>query len=299
MPLPVNCDPDIETIPPQKQGMVNFADMGYAPSERLQRVKALYGGSISLIDKGVGRILRALDELGLTENTLVVFTSDHGEMLGDHGLWQKNCPFDASARVPMLARLPGRFAAGAVNEDLLSLLDFMPTMLELAEVDYPGQPALAGDSLLGAEGGGLAQKPEDQVVEIGRGAGRWLSLRGRRWKYNYWMVDGWEELYDLENDPQELSNLLLENLNAGDRQLADTMKAKLTAWETSYGFEDSLDENGALKNFGHLPTDHTEMRTNSQFPRWVPRLPNDERAVMESQRRDGAQRNSKGRYVHP
>jgi hypothetical protein len=175
----------------------------------------------------------------------------------------------------------------------------MPTMLELAEVDYPGQPALAGDSLLGAEGGGLAQKPEDQVVEIGRGAGRWLSLRGRRWKYNYWMVDGWEELYDLENDPQELSNLLLEDLNAGDRQRADTMKTKLTAWETSYGFEDSLDENGALKNFGHLPTDHTEMRTNSQFPRWVPRLPNDERAVMESQRRDGAQRNSKGRYVHP
>ena len=86
MPLPVNYDRDIETIPPQKRGMVNFADMGYAPSERLQRVKVLYGGSISLIDKGVGRILRALDELGLTENTLVVFTSDHGEMLGDHGL---------------------------------------------------------------------------------------------------------------------------------------------------------------------------------------------------------------------
>jgi len=66
------------------------------------------------------------------------------------------------------------------------------------------------------------------------------------------------KLYDLGNDPQELSNLLLENLNAGDRQRANTMKAKLTSWETSYGFEDSLDENvdenGALKNFGHLPT---------------------------------------------
>ena len=153
--------------------MVNFADMGYAPSARLQRVKALYSGS--LMDKGVGHILRALDELGLTENTLVVFTSDRGEMLGGHRLWQKNCPFDTSARVPMLARLPGRFAAGAVNGNLVSLLDLMPTMLELAGVDYPGQPDLAGDSLLGAEGGGLAQKREDQVVEIGHGAGRRLG----------------------------------------------------------------------------------------------------------------------------
>ena len=260
--------------------MVNFADMGYAPSARLQRVKALYSGS--LIDKGVGHILRALDELGLTENTLVVFTSDRGEMLGGHGLWQKNCPFDTSARVPMLARLPGRFAAGAVNGNLVSLLDLMPTMLELAGVDYPGQPDLAGDSLLGAEGGGLAQKREDQVVEIGHGAGRWFSLRGHRWQYNYWMADGWEELYDLENDPQELSNLLLEDPNARDRQCADTMKAKLTAREAAHGFENSLDENGDLKNFGHLPTNHTETRTNNQFPRWVPRLPNDERVVMES-----------------
>jgi membrane-anchored protein YejM (alkaline phosphatase superfamily) len=80
--LPVNYGRDIETIPPQKRGVVNFADMGYASSDRLQWVKALY--SRSLINKGVGRILRALDELGLTVNTLVVFTSDHAQ--GDHGL---------------------------------------------------------------------------------------------------------------------------------------------------------------------------------------------------------------------
>lgn len=282
MPLPINYDRDIETIPPQKRGMVNFADMGYAPSERLQRVKALYSGNISLIDKGIGRILRALDELGLAENTLVVFASDHGEMLGDHGQWQKNSPFEASVRVPMLARLPSRFAAGAVNEDLVSLLDLMPTMLELAEVDYPGQPALLGTSLLGCEGGGLAQKREDYVVEIGHGASRWLSLRGHRWKYNYWMADGWEELLDLDNDPQELNNLLLGKVNAEDSRRADAMKAKLTAWEVAHGFEDSMDENGVLRNFGRPPTDHTKMGTNGQFPRWVARLPDDERAVMES-----------------
>ena len=82
----------------------------------------------------------------------------------------------------MRARLPARFAAGAVNENLVSLLDLMPTMLELSRVDYPGQPDLAGDSFLVAKSGGLAQKREVQVVEIGRGAGRWLSLCGHRWK---------------------------------------------------------------------------------------------------------------------
>ena len=112
------------------------------------------------------------------------------------------------------------------------------------------------------------------------------------------MADGWEELYDLKNDPQELSNLLLEDLNAVDRQPADTVKVKLTAWETAYGFRDSPDENGALKNFGHLPTDHTRMRTNNQFPRWVLRLPNDERAVMESQGETVLNAIRKEEYVH-
>ncbi len=282
MPLPINYDRDIETIPPQKRGIVNFADMGYAPSERLQRVKALYSGSISHIDKGVGRILRALDELGLAENTLVVFTSDHGEMLGDNGQWQKSSPNEASACVPLLARLPGRLDAGAVRDDLVSLLDLMPTMLDVAGVDYPGEPALPGDSLLGLEGGGLAEKREDYVTEHGRAPNRWLSLRGHTWKYNYWMADGWEELYDLDNDPNELNNLLLGDVNAANRECADAMRAKLTEWESVHGFEDSLDKNGALKNFGRPAPDHTRMGTNNQFPRWVPRLPDDERALMES-----------------
>ena len=281
MPLSVNYDRDVETIPPSKRGIVNFADMGYAPPERLQRVKALYGGSISLIDKGVGRILRALDELGLTDNTLVVFTSDHGEMLGDQGQWQKSSPNEASARVPLLVRLPGQFEAGAVSDDLVSLLDLMPTMLDVANIDYPGEPDLPGDSLLGREGGGLAEKREDYVVEHGRAPNRWLSLRGLRWKYSYWIDSGWEELYDLENDPDEMNNLLLGEVNAEDRERADAMKAKLTAWESEEGFEDSL-ENGQLKNFERPPVDHTVMGTNNQFPRWVLRLPDAERAEMES-----------------
>ena len=282
MPLPVHWNRAASTLPPSRRGMLNFADMGDAPPERLQRVKALYSGSISLIDKGVGRILRAMDELGLMENTLVMFTSDHGEMLGDHGLWQKSMPWEAASRAPLLARLPGQFDAGAVNEDLVSLLDLMPTMLDLAGLDYPGSPALPGASLLGRAGGGLARPRDEMVIEIGRGPSRWLSLRGKQWKYTYWLADGWEELYDLSSDPEEATNLLLGQVAVANRKRADAMKETLTAWERSHGFSESLDAGGALKNFGRPPADPSTMGVNGQFPRWVDRLPDHERAGMES-----------------
>jgi len=282
MPLPKHWDRDVNTLPPRHRGMTNFCDMGNAPPERLQRVKSLYSASISLIDKGVGRILRALDELGMAENTLVIFTSDHGEMLGDHQMWQKGIPYEGSVNVPLLVRLPGKLDAGSVNEDLVSLLDLMPTMLDVADVDYPGDKPLPGASLLGQRGGGLAEPREDDVIEIGRGASRWLSLRGKKWKYNYWLADGWEELYDLEADPDEAYNLLLGEVDDGDRNRANEMHARLTEWEQAHGFADSLDNSGKLINLKQAPVDATEMRTNGQFPRWVDRLPDEERALMES-----------------
>jgi arylsulfatase len=282
MPLPDHWGRDVNTLPPRHRGMTNFADMGNAPTERWQRAKALYGASISLIDKGVGRILRALDELGLAENTLVVFTSDHGEMLGTYQMWQKGVPFEGSVRVPLLMRLPGKFDTGVVNDDLVSLLDLMPTMLDIAEVDYPGEKALTGDSLMGREGGGLAEARDDYVIEIGQGTSRWLSLRGKKWKYNYWLADGWEELYDLETDPTEASNVLLGEVNGAHRQRANEMHTQLTEWEREHGLPSSLDEAGQLINLGLPPIDPIRMRTNGQFPRWVDRLPDDERALMES-----------------
>ncbi|MBT4139681.1 MAG: hypothetical protein HOE48_17310, partial [Candidatus Latescibacteria bacterium] len=111
---------------------------------------------------------------------------------------------------------------------------------------------------------------------------RWLSLRGHKWKYNYWLADGWAELYDLEVDPEETHNLLLGNVEDTHRQQADTMHKRLTGWESENGFTDSLDAAGQLVNLNQPPVDATEMRTNGQFPRWVARLPDEERALMES-----------------
>jgi arylsulfatase A-like enzyme len=279
--LPHNFDRDVETLPGRHRAVTNAYDMGNATADMLRRVKALYAGSISLIDKGVGRILDTLDELGLADDTMVVFVSDHGEMMGDHGMWQKGIPYEASVRVPMLLRLPGRVQADTVNDDLVSLLDLAPTFLDVAEKAYPEDSRFAGSSLLGNEGGGLADPREDMIVEIGHGASRWLSVRGRRWKYNRWLGDGWEELYDLENDPVEDHNLLLGDVTEGNRDRAETFLRMLTDWERENGFADSLDADGQLINLGLEPTDPAEHRVNNQFPRWVDRLPANEQALME------------------
>lgn len=281
LPLPHNFDRDVNTLPGRHRAATNAYDMGDATPEMLRRVKALYSGSISLIDKGVGRILDTLDELGLAEDTMVVFCSDHGEMMGDHGLWQKGIPYEASVRIPMLVRYPGRVDAGVVNDQPVSLLDLAPTFLDVAERDHSGPMPHAGGSLLGRKGGGLAEQRDDLVVEIGRGATRWLSLREDRYKYSQWLADCWEELYDLETDPDEDTNLLLGDAALEHRERADRMRARLTDWERKNGFADSLSADGSLVDLGVAPTDPAEHRVNTQFPRWVDRLPDDELAAME------------------
>ncbi len=279
LPLPHNFDRDVATLPGRHRGITNAFDMGDASPEMLRRVKALYAGSISLIDKGVGRILEPLDDIGLAENTIV---SDHGEMMGDHGLWQKGIPYEGSVRVPMLVRLPGRIEAGIDNDEPVSLLDLVPTFLDVAELAYPGEKPLAGASLLGWQGGGLGERRDEMIVEIGCGESRWLSLREDDWKYNVWLADGWRELYNLADDPCEDCNRLLGEVAKEDVSRAGTMHQRLTQWENEHGFVDSVTADRSLVNLGRPPESTDTMRMNGQFPRWVPRLPDEERVKMES-----------------
>lgn len=277
LPLPVSWDRDPATLPPSVARQTQNPDVRDASPEMLRRIKALYYGNISLIDKGVGRILDTLDELGLSGNTLVIFTTDHGEMLGDQHAFQKNNPYEPAAHIPFLARLPGRLAAGSVCNDLVSLLDVMPTCLDLAGVSYPWEPTLPGASILGRPGGGLAQSRDNLVIEYGLNSSRWLSLRRGSWRYSYYLLGGWEELYNLEDDPHELRNLLLEGCEE-HRRLAGEMKAYLTAWEKAHGFSSSFDNTGQLRA---IPAPPLEKRPiNPQFPRWLNTLPAEERAQM-------------------
>lgn len=175
---------------------------------QLREIVANSYGMISLIDHQVGRILIALDELGLAEDTLVVFTADHGEWLGDHGLLLKGpMPYEGLLRVGLIMRGPG-VPAGQVVSDPVGTLDLAPTFLDLAGV-APTAP-LHGASLAPLWRGEAGREVALSEWELLPGrAGVALSLRvarGRRWKLTLELRSGAGELYDLATDPHECVN---------------------------------------------------------------------------------------------
>ncbi len=190
---------------------------------RRQCLQAYYA-SISFMDAQVGRVVDALDRLGLEDNTIIVFTSDHGYHMGEHGLWQKMSLFEESARVPLLVVAPGVARKGSVAKTPVSHLDIYPTLTELCGVKAPAN--LQGQSLVP-----ILKNPEEkgrgwaltQVMRRGRArpglnsaqgtAGERFfgySLRTSRWRYTEWAEgEKGRELYDHDADPKELTNLAL------------------------------------------------------------------------------------------
>ena len=176
---------------------------------RRQAIQAYYA-SISFMDAQVGRVVGALDRLGLSDNTIIVFTSDHGYHMGEHGLWQKMSLFEQSARVPLLVVAPGVSKAGGIASAPVGLIDLYPTLTELCGVTAPAN--LQGQSLAA-----MLKDPSEQgrgwaLTQVQRRAKKkpfdGYSIRTLRWRYTEW-DDGksGRELYDRENDPLELTNL--------------------------------------------------------------------------------------------
>lgn len=171
-------------------------------------VKAAYYGMISLIDDNIGRVLKALKEKGLEEDTLILFTNDHGELLGDHGLLFKG-PFmyDCLIKAPMILRWPGRIPSGARFKQITEHVDIMPTILDYAGIQVP----------YGVQGMSMAP-----ILRGDRGAGRsyaltefncfdWglnlKTLTGNDYKLTYYAGERFGELYDRNKDPEEFINL--------------------------------------------------------------------------------------------
>jgi len=111
-------------------------------------MRELYFASISLVDKNVGKILDALEKSGEMDNTIIIFTSDHGEMLGDHNCYQKMMPYDSCAKISFIIRYPKHFAPGSKCNDLINLNDILPTILDVCDIECPGPNKLPGGSLL-------------------------------------------------------------------------------------------------------------------------------------------------------
>jgi len=213
----------------------------YDDPAKTRRCRELYMAAITHVDKAIGRVLAALEETGQLDNTLVILTSDHGEMLGDNGAWGKSLPNDPSLRVPLILRYPKRLKPGTVRSDFADVTDLMPTILDVCGIDYPGDYDLPGESLLIPEGCGTRDRTV-HYAENGSGRGRWVSLRGQRYKYNYWFDGGREELYDLEADPHEVNNLLHGTPDGEVLAVCERMRNELAAYEARYGLPGGVRE---------------------------------------------------------
>ena len=231
--------------------------------EAVQRMREMYAAAISYVDFQVGRIVEKLKELDLYDDTLILFTSDHGEMLGDLGTYQKFLPYDPSCKIPFIVHWPKQVAAGERDPRFVDLNDVLPTFLDAAGAEYPDVYDLPGESVFG-EG---VKDRRYQYVEHQRDSKRWCMLRDERYKYVYSYGDD-EQLFDMANDPQETENLLYGGGTPEMRAVADRLRQRLIRYEARYGLKGGI-VNG---DFEKRPRYQPILYWEENFPNFVKML---------------------------
>jgi len=186
-----------------------FGDFGV---EHAKKSRKHYYASISFIDEQVGHILDALKARGMYDNALIMFTSDHGDMLGDHHHWRKTYAYQGSSNIPMLMKWPDsiktEISRGSVLNNPVELRDFLPTFLDMAETPVPGD--IDGANLLNLvrnESAPWREYIDMEHATCYRKENYWCALTDGKLKYIYFFYDGREQLFNLEKDPGELHNL--------------------------------------------------------------------------------------------
>ena len=215
IPLPYVPEGDLDDLPEPAAAMANEGRYWLTEKQQKQSIAAYYA-SVTYMDQQVGRLLDALDRLGQRENTIIIFTSDHGYNLGEHTMWQKLSLFEESARVPLLISAPGfEKAAGKKAQGLVELVDLYPTLLDLTGLKDKAPANLDGISLRPLLDNPDSKGEKKMAYTVTRSSGE--SIRTDRYRYNRWGEEG-EELYDHQTDPKEFTNLV------GMEQHSDTLK---------------------------------------------------------------------------
>ncbi|MGE5557471.1 MAG: sulfatase-like hydrolase/transferase [Bacillota bacterium] len=221
-------------------GIENYSWNDWAP------IVARYYGIISQMDQAIGMVLDTLERLGAAENTIVIYTSDHGDMCGAHRMIDKHYVlYDDVVRIPLAVRWPGKIKAGSVCEEFVyNVLDLPPTIFEI--LGFAPEEHFQGRSLLRLLEGLNVPDWRTEVVSTYNGQQFGLytqrMLRDRRWKY-IWNTTDVDELYDLERDPGELTNLIHEPEYGS---LVAEMRRKL--YETLLAEGDKLPANPWMKH---------------------------------------------------
>jgi arylsulfatase A-like enzyme len=211
---------------------------------KYQRYMQDYLACISSVDDNVGRVLDYLEESGLAENTIVVYTSDQGFYLGEHGWFDKRFVYDESFKTPLIVRWPGVIEPGRRNDEMVQNLDFAPTFLEAAGIEIPAD--MQGESLMPILKNEMQDWQREEVyyhyyeypaVHMVK---RHYAIVTKAYKlvHFYYDVDEWE-LYDRKKDPMEMNNVYDDPAYA---EVIDNLKERLTALRIKYKDSPELDQ---------------------------------------------------------
>ncbi|MBD3242513.1 MAG: sulfatase-like hydrolase/transferase [Chitinivibrionales bacterium] len=238
----------------------------------VHEARAAYYGLVTHIDYNIGRVLAAIQDKGtfsdydLRDNTLIGFTADHGERLGDHHMIAKGCFLEGSAHVPMVLRMPRTWdnrCQGVTIDSAVTLHDILPTLVTAAGGDVP--PSIEGQDLVALARGEL-RSPRRYVVG-GQGFNRrrpdranWVGITDGRWKYVWYYDGGSELLFDLAEDPRELRNLA--HVKSHDARRSE-LRAEIEAYLRDHG--GTFLEDGALYSRPYTPGPEAVRRTRA-FP---------------------------------
>ena len=221
---------------PRADAWARLDERGRAELPEWMRV---YYAMTANLDWNIGRLVAALEELGLAENTIFVFTSDHGEMFGAQGRRAKNIFYDEAVRVPFLLRWDGVVPPGAESDAPLNTPDIMPTLLSAMGLPIPEEaegfdfsPILRGDDIDEPSAAFMQGMGATAIFEDGH---EWRALRSKQYTYAVYLADGGELLFDNLNDPFQMGNLVDSAAHAGVlRGMRDELARRMNALNDSF-----------------------------------------------------------------
>jgi arylsulfatase A-like enzyme len=229
--------------------------------EEIRNSRQGYYGSISDVDEQIGRIMDTLKTNAMLENTLIIFISDHGEMVGDQHLWRKSYAYEGSSRIPMIVRWGSQMfdaKRGQVLPQLTELRDVLSTLLDAAGVSVPAH--VEGKSLLKL----IQGKTEDWRTQLDLehsmcyfNENQWTALTDGKYKYIYHAFNGKQQLFDLDQDPNELNDLAQEPAHAGLRdrwrsKMVEHLSVRGSRWVLN---DDLVLRKKAIPYGGNFPSD--------------------------------------------
>lgn len=244
--------PNSETRPVPKAGLRRGPLANRFVTVGSKEEIAAYYAAITAIDDQVGRLVTTLKETGVDENTIILFTSDHGDMLGNHGMRRKRKPHDESARVPGIVRWPARVPKGRVVDTLFSHIDMPPTLLALAGLEVPS--AMQGADLSKVALGETTEGPEAVLLQLfvpfsGDAIAKpWRGMVTKTHTYARFKDEPWV-LFDHEADPHQMQNLAADDASQAlrtdlDARLTALMQRHGDAW--SFNYDEPVEEGGKL-----------------------------------------------------